>query len=45
MAKKGRPYIGQAEDLSTIVSLEEELVTLGKENFGIINAWFNNRPI
>ena len=37
MTKKGRPYIGQAEDLSTIVSLEEELVTLGKENFGIIN--------
>ena len=37
MAKKGRPYIGQAEDLSTIVSLEEELVTLGKEHFGIIN--------
>jgi len=37
MSKKGRPYIGQAEDLSTIVSLEEELVTLGKEHFGIIN--------
>ena len=37
MAKRGRPYSGQAEDLSTIVSLEEKLVQLGKENFGAIN--------
>ena len=37
MAKRGRPYTGQAEDLSTIVNLEEKLVQLGKENFGIIN--------
>ena len=37
MAKRGRPYSGQAEDLSTIVNLEEKLVQLGKENFGIIN--------
>ena len=27
----------KSEDLSTIVNLEEELVQLGKENFGIIN--------
>jgi hypothetical protein len=37
MAKKGRQYTGQAEDLSTIVNLEEKLVQLGKENFGAIN--------
>ena len=37
MAKRGRPYSGQAEDLSTIVNLEEKLVQLGKENFGAIN--------
>jgi hypothetical protein len=36
-AKKGRQYTGQAEDLSTIVNLEEKLVQLGKENFGAIN--------
>ena len=35
--KRGRPYKGQAEDLESIVSLEEKLVQLGKENFGAIN--------
>ena len=35
--KRGRTYKGQAEDLESIVSLEEKLVQLGKENFGAIN--------
>ena len=36
-AKTGRPYKGQAEDLQSIVNLEETLVQLGKENFGTVN--------
>ena len=36
-AKSGRPYKGQVEDLQLLVNLEEKLVTLGKENFGVIN--------
>ena len=36
-AKPGRPYKNQAEDLSSIVNLEEKIVQLGKENFGAIN--------
>ena len=28
-AKPGRPYKGQAEDLSSIVNLEEKIVQLG----------------